>query len=233
MITIPNYKRGLSIDVGIHNMAFYVEEFDLTALAKIESVPIKKRLTKNREATPEYQKFLDQVRYIGKRKYCAKVDLSTTKGTKFNLQTFITLSAFLDQKKEQWEKCDFVIIEQQVKANFMAQRLEQHIISWFTINYLDTIPLVIYPARHKYFSLGCPMRVTDLKTKKERKIKPAERKKWASVEALKILEARKDKTGIAYLTNKVKKNDDVCDCLIQLISFMIKCFIDKEYQLYH
>src|SRR6185437_16841542 len=121
--------RGLSIDIGVHNMAFYIEEFNVEQLQKL-ACPKILRYDDNGCPTSKWKDLLNKVYTNGKKVFHDKVDLSTDKGTLFDIQIFINLSNYLDSKTDEFDKVDFVVIEQQLKTNPMAQRLEQHCISW-------------------------------------------------------------------------------------------------------
>jgi hypothetical protein len=70
---------------------------------------------------------------------------------------FINFTYFLDTNKKIMDTVDVVVIEQQLKTNPMAQRIEQHCISWFTFNYLDSKDIIVFPSRNKYLMLGHSM----------------------------------------------------------------------------
>lgn len=213
--------RIASFDIGVHNFSCYIEEINIQKLKNL--ICPKFKTDKNREPTEDYQNFLNKFKKIGKRIFSACVDLSIKKGVKFDIDTFLNLSSFLNTYKDKWNLCSTIVIEQQVKRNYMAQKLEQHVISWFSIYYKTSINIVIYPARHKYFLFGCAKKVIDKKTKKLRTIKPKERKNWASKIALDIFTCRKDLWGLEFI-NKLKKKDDIADCIIQLSAYVIQTY---------
>lgn len=219
--------RGLSIDIGVHNMAFYIEEFDAERLKTI-SCPKLLRYDDNGCPTARWKDVLKNVYTNGKKIFHDKADLSTSKGTNFDVKIFINLSHYLDSIISQINECDFIIIEQQMKTNPMAQRLEQHCVSWLTFMYLDTKQIIVFPARNKTQVLGAPKKLLDSKGKLKKMTKP-QRKKWACDETAYILNLRDDIESLHFVfsLNKSKK-DDLSDVVVQLNAFKIKCFIDKQ-----
>jgi hypothetical protein len=112
-----------------------------------------------------------------------------------------------------------VIIERQLKTNPYAQRIEQHVLSWFTI-FCPNIEIVIYPASNKTKILGAP------KSIKGAKKKPL-RKKWSIEKASEILTLRCDDDTLKKLLGS-KKKDDLADVVCQLASFKLKLFLDGK-----
>lgn len=219
--------RGLSIDIGVHNMAFYIEEFDIDELKKL-ACPKILRYDDNGCPTPKWKELLKKVYKNGKKVFHDVVDLSDEKGTQFDVKTFINLSNYLESKMNEIDLCDFVIIEQQLKKNPMAQRLEQHCVSWLTFMYLDTKTIVIFPARNKTQVLGAPKKVLDSKGKLKKMTK-YQRKKWACDETSYIFNLRDDIESLHFVFSiNRKKADDLSDVTVQLNAFKIKCFIDKQ-----
>lgn len=234
--------RALSIDIGVHNTAFYLEEFEeqeiKDVLKKHNLSKSEKRYDQNGLAIGPYKKIVDDVCQIGNCVFVEKVNLSDKKGAQFDLQTFINFTYFLDTHKKLMDTVDVIVIEQQLKTNPMAQRVEQHCISWFTFNYLDTKEIIVFPSRNKYLMLGLPKNVFDEKKKIVRKITKNERKKWACDFTLSILTNKKiiQKENIInskelldyiFIKNSDKK-DDVSDTICQLNAYKIKKYLDKK-----
>lgn len=219
--------RCLSIDIGVHNMAFYIEEFDEHQIKK-HSVSKNCRYDANGCSTDTWKNTLHHIYKNGKKILLQRVDLSEKKGIQFDLQTFINLTNYLDDNVKQFDVCSYIIIEQQLKKNPMAQRLEQHCVSWFTFTYLDTKQIIIYPASNKTRVLGAPKKVQD-KNGIVKKMTKVQRKNWACDETSKILNLRDDihTTHYIFSENKSKK-DDLSDVIVQLNSWKIKYFIDGQ-----
>lgn len=219
--------KGISIDIGVHNFALYIEEFDITSL-KTLTFPKAHRYDVNGGATEKFRnEVLNKVYSNGKKILLDRVDLSTVKGNKFHIQTFINLSNYLESNKDHFIDCSFLIIEQQMRNNPMAQRLEQHCVSWFSFMYLDTIEIIVFPSKNKTRVLGAPKKVYD-KSGKLKKMTKSQRKKWACDEASKIFTLRNDMETMKHIFVTNKKSDDLSDVSCQLQAFKIKCFIDGQ-----
>jgi len=221
--------KGISIDIGVHNFAIYVEEFDVEDLKKL-LCPKTQRYDDNGEATDRFKsQVLSHVYNNGTKIFLDLVDLLPgRKGVAFDVQMFINLTNYLDKHRDLFDDCSFVIIEQQMKTNPMAQRLEQHCVSWFTFTYLDTKEIIIFPSKNKTRVLGAPKKVVDKKglLKKMTKV---QRKKWACDEASNIFTLRNDMETMSqiFVTHKSKR-DDLSDTTVQFQAFKIKCFIDGQ-----
>lgn len=234
--------RVLSIDIGVHNTAFYLEEFDendIKNIIKLYNLPKnEKRYDQNGLTIGNYKKIVDDICQIGDCIFVDKFNLSDKKGAIFDLQTFINFTYFLDCNKQIMDSVNVIVIEQQLKTNPMAQRVEQHCISWFTYNYLDSKDIIVFPSRNKYLMLGLPKNVFDTKKKIVRKITRNERKKWACDYTLSILTKKQinNKDGIInskqlleYIFHKNSdKKDDISDTICQLNAYKIKKYLDKK-----
>jgi hypothetical protein len=218
--------KVLSIDVGVHNMAFYIEEFNPDEITPLKLAK-SRRYTPEGTPTAEWREILDRIYKNGKTVLHRRLDLSSTKGTQFRLEIFVNLSLYLDSISDLILDCDYILVEQQLSTNPMAQRIEQHIVSWVTFNYLDTKNIIIFPARHKTQTLGAPKRVTNPKTGKIAKMTKPQRKQWACDEAQHILNLRDDMAGLHYIFSENRsKRDDLSDVIVQLNAFKVKRFID-------
>ena len=58
--------KGLSIDIGVHNMAFYIEEFDVDKIKNL-SCPKILRYDKNLCSTDKWKSLLEKVYSNGKK----------------------------------------------------------------------------------------------------------------------------------------------------------------------
>ena len=234
--------RILSVDIGVHNTAFYLEEFDENEIKQMikkhNLSKTEKRYDENGLAIGTYKKIVDDMCQIGNCIFVEKLNLSDKKGAVFDLQTFINFTYFLDNNKKIMDTVDTVVIEQQLKTNPMAQRVEQHCISWFTYNYLDSKDIIVFPSRNKYLMLGLPRNVFDEKKKIVRKITKNERKKWACEYTLSILTKKKvnivdgiinSEKLIEYIFDKnSNKKDDISDTICQLNAYKIKKYLDNK-----
>jgi hypothetical protein len=189
--------RILSIDIGTKNCAFYIEEFndkDFTELKNMKSDDARERLYK-----------------IGARVYWKVVNFE--KDLKEGIELFVPMIKFLDDNRGVWDTCNGVILEKQMSMNYNAQVVQHFIFSYFkdlygTFKYISDIS-----ATRKTQVLNAPKKMTKL-----------ERKKWAVVEAKKVMTLRKDEQGLKILSTT--KADDLADCLLQLKAFQKLVFVD-------
>ena len=56
----------------------------------------------------------------------------------------------------------------------------------------------------------------------------SQRKKWAIEKSLSILAEREDYDTMTTLQNQ-KKLDDICDCILMNIAYVVLIFIDNKY----
>ena len=103
--------------------------------------------------------------------------------------------------KEDFTICDKVIIEQQIVKNIRAQRIAQHIWTWFKIKFPELNPEFV-----------------SARIKTIRSLTYKQRKQYAVDYFKKILIERGDKVNLEYLTS-LPKQDDVADCYIQLCEY--------------
>lgn len=105
---------------------------------------------------------------------------------------------------ENFDSCSKVIIEQQVRPNTRAQRIAQHVWSWFRL---------LHPRLNPEF---VPSRI---KTQRNLTYK---QRKAAAVESLtKMLIERNDRHHLEYISS-LPKQDDVADAYIQLVEFSLR-----------
>ena len=141
------------------------------------------------------------------------------KGSKaLDANVFLRLTALLDRYKEHFDKCTTIIIEQQMsfgsKINTMAIKIAQHTYSYFLFRYGNTKKIVEFPSYNKTQILGAPGGLD----------KPA-RKKWAIVKANEIWTLRGDTTTSMFVQSN-KKKDDLCDCLLHVLSYIIMMYYE-------
>lgn len=124
-------------------------------------------------------------------------------------QLFIDISDWLEVQSDIWDRCDIILIEQQLKCNKMAPRIQQHVQSWFYLKYRDRKIVEAFSSTHKTQVLKAPKKMT----------KP-ERKKWAVEKARQILTQRGDSLGLQTLS-ETKKADDLGDTLLMIQAWKI------------
>lgn len=113
---------------------------------------------------------------------------------------------WLDVHKQHFDKCDTILIEQQLKTNPFAQKIEHVVYSWFLEKYRLEKSILSFPASNKTRVLNAP-----------KKMSKPERKKWAVDKATEILCCRGDEVGLQIMKDNKKKADDLGDtlCMIQ------------------
>lgn len=111
---------------------------------------------------------------------------------------------------EDWSICLKVVIEQQIRSNTRAQRLSQHVWSWFNL---------LHPRLEPEFVSS------SLKTKKfyngTTKLSDKGRKQWAVEYVKKLLKDRTDTKNYEYMIS-LPKLDDVADSYLQLMAIYDK-----------
>ena len=233
--------KVLSIDVGIKNLAIYVEEFDEKKIKSLkkEYKDIDTKFDKSHCPTKEYKSFLKQIFMNGETVFFDLVNLSScqaisgkfpTSTEKTSSSKYVTtdillcLNDYLDSKKKIWDECSFILVENQMntrfKKNTSAQHIQHHIQSYFIFNYRDFKPFINYPSKNKGYVLGAPRKI------KNKKTTYAQLKGWSEQLGLSILEKRCEETIMDQIL-KLNKRDDIMDSLVQLQSAKIKIFIEE------
>lgn len=224
--------RIASIDIGLHNLAFLIEDFDPEKLNKIKNIPQKERYDFNGEPTKLFQKILNKVYDEGTIFFIDKVNLTKEKKKYVDDSVLISLSEYLDTLSV-LDSCDVIVIEKQLQGkiirNNIASRIQHHIHSYIITKYRNTKETIIYPASNKTQVLGAPKFITD-KNNKRIKMTKYQRKRWSEVIAAKILLQKKDYIRYNKIFKSGNKEDDFCDTYLQLQSYKYKYFVDKKYK---
>ena len=204
-----NKEWFAAFDPGKVNFAFIVEEVDKDMLKDIICPDKKDRFIKNgrKDVTPteKYTDFLEEFYHCGKTIICSNKALDAN--------VFLRLTELLDNHKEYFDKCSTIIIEQQMsfgsRINTMAIKIAQHTYSYFLFRYGNTKKIVEFPSYNKTQILGAPAGLDKPK-----------RKKWAIEKANEIWTLRGDMDIIEMITKK-KKKDDMSDCLLHVLSYIV------------
>lgn len=220
----PNTIWIASIDPGKNNFAFIVEEIKIEDIKRIPKVLKKNRYEIDGSASEEWAEVLDTITGLGKTIVVENKNLTLSSSNKrktlLDKEVFLSLTNVLDEYKKYWDQCSYILIEQQMsfgrKHNTMALKIAQHTYSYFIFQYGPFKYLHEIPSYYKTQVLGAEKGLD----------KPA-RKKWSVVEARKMWEMRKDEIVIAKL-DKVKKRDDMSDCLLMTTAFVILKFVDGK-----
>jgi hypothetical protein len=206
--------RIAAFDIGIRNFAFVVDDMPLSYLQHIAAPRKRDRYNKDGTCTQGFGSILDQICTCGELVEMANISLSTSKN--LDRTAFDKMTNVLDSYSHLWDGCSAILVEQQMsfgkRLNITALKLGQHCYSYFSITYpFKTV--VEFPAYHKTQVLGAPKKMT----------KP-ERKKWAVARAEKILYERCDLAHLEKLA-KLSKRDDISDCLLHIIAYVVINFI--------
>lgn len=211
-----------SFDIGKVNFAFCIEKVDPLKFPKT-TIPKVKRYTSDGLVTPEFEQVLDEVCSEGEVVLYKNVNLTTeSPGTKYLDDTvFLNMYKVLDTYESEFEKCEIIIIEQQMsfgmkKINTMALKLGQHCRSYFLYKYRDTKQIIEFPAYHKTQVLGAGKKLT----------KPM-RKKWSVQKCADILLQRGD-TATLDILSEAGKRDDLADVITQLQAFKFLRFVSRD-----
>jgi hypothetical protein len=116
------------------------------------------------------------------------------------------ISAVLASAGDWWTQCATVLIELQIRANVRAQRVSQHLWTWF---------------RCTYPTLDVRYVCASLKTQTfvgKNELTPAQRKRWSTEYVEELLRTRGDITHLAYARAQPKR-DDLCDAYAQLLAY--------------
>lgn len=210
--------RVASFDIGKLNFAFYIEDFDEESLKKMS--PVNKK-------SQEFILLLDKIYKNGELILHKNLNLTygAKKGRILDPVIYHNMVTELDKYKEIFDKCDVVLIEQQMNfgkvKNNMAIKLAQHCYSYFIMRYpiikLGNIlfngskEIIDYPAYHKTQVLNAPKGMIK-----------SERKKWAVERVQEIFTS----LGKLNYFDDVKKKDDLADTYLQLQSFKYLRYVE-------
>lgn len=224
-----------SIDIGKKNFAFYIEECDKNKLLNIKNIPKTRRYNVDGTCTEVYKNIIDSVSLNGKVILYKNCDITDgcKKDAYFDCEILYNLTELLDSYIEYWDKCEAIVIEQQMsfgkKNNTMALKIGQHCWSYFGIRYSRFKKVIEFPSYNKTQILGAPK--VEKRTKKGKVSyvameKPA-RKKWSVERATTILADRDDFKTLSQLTSQRKK-DDLADVLCQLQAYKYLEYVKKS-----
>lgn len=219
--TPKKYNYLVSFDIGIKNLAFYIEKYNPEILKNINKIPKKCILDSNGNHTKEYSKNIRKLYRSGKSIYFNKFDMgdSTLNKGKISQEIFCNTTKMLDSHKKYFDKCSAVIIEQQMsfgkKINLRCIKMAQHIYSYFIHTFLDLKIIFEFSAFHK----------TKILADLGKKLNDKQRKKWATEEAERLLLLRNDFISIQGI-HKHKKRDDISDCILQAQAWKYLVYVE-------
>ena len=224
--------RIASFDIGVKNFAFCIEDIDKTLT--YQSIPKENRYNPNGTPTEQFSDLIKSICNNGKITLFKNNDLTKNccKDKRLDPESFHNLTELLDTYTEYWDKCDIILIEQQMsfgkKYNTIALKIGQHTFSYFILKYGRDKKIIEYPSYHKTQILGAP-KIEHINKKGivlYKSIDKPARKKWSIKTAINILTDRDETEILSQLTTQ-KKKDDLADVLTQLQSFKILYFLDN------
>jgi hypothetical protein len=205
-----------TIDPGKKNFAFIIQEIDFNSFNRINFVKKDDRYDDDGVHTKCFKNNLIEMVKISKVIEWQRIDITCETKKYFDNKILYELTSILDKFKPFWDKCRYIVIEEQMsfgaKHNTMAIKIAQHCQSYFIFNYFKFKEIIMFPSYHKTKVLGSLKGIT----------KP-QRKTWSVKLVTEFLE------HILYSTQndiykKEKKKDDLSDCMLMVFAFLIKHF---------
>jgi hypothetical protein len=229
-----------SFDIGKKNFSFCVEEVEKNCLIEINNdvkeldKNLKPKHNKDGTNTDDFSQILDKVYMNGEIILHKNLDLTydTDKKEKLDIKVLYNMNDELDFYSDIWEKCDYVVIEQQMsfgkKINLIAIKIAQHCASYFIMKY-PNINIIEFPSYHKTQVLGAEKEVKKTKRGNPKFVSMSKpkRKKWAVNTCKEILENKGDLVSLERI-NKSKKKDDLADTYLQLQAFKYLYFVENN-----
>lgn len=223
-------------DVGTRNFAMIIEHIRNSAIDRSRNI-YKKLSTKEqiKEGRPHSQKVTEMLNEFYTQSETINLELyDPNQGEKSGLtdMTRKNLFSFLAKNKKELSQCKYIAIEEQFYnprmgiINKPALLLAESCYTWLLMNIPNSI-LSYTPSRYKTALLACPKE--SMKVDKEtglrmlKKWEKSDRKKWSIEKATEIYMLRGDDKMIEYIKNR--KGDDVSDCLLMTVAFVLKNFI--------
>lgn len=223
-------------DVGTRNFAMIIEHPRNDAIKAMENtykkLPDKDRI---KEGRPHSEKVSKMLSSFYTQSETEKLELfDPNQGSKEGLtdNTRRNLFQFLEKNRSDLRMCKYIAIEEQFYnprmgvINKPALLLAESCYTWLLLNVPNAI-LSYTPSRYKTALLACPKE--SLKVDRETglriltKWEKSDRKKWSIEKAKEIYEMRGDSKMIEYIDGR--KGDDVSDCLLMSIAFVLKTFV--------
>ena len=220
------------IDIGYRNFAISIEHVPNATIKELakeyEKLPKKDKIVERRPHSDKIKQLLNNFNNSCENILLELTDLN--EGVKgLQNSTRRNLAIYLESIKDLLNQGSYIAVEQQFKTgqamNFDAVLFGEACYSWLVIN-LPNVDISYTPSRYKTCLLGCPREVIVTQPNGLRSTRPIEkrdRKKWSIETAKKIFESRGDTKSLDYIKNK--KADDVCDCILMTIAFVLKTFV--------
>lgn len=134
------------------------------------------------------------------------------------MSLYSDISRWLDQYINYFSQCHIFIIERQLAENYQSVRVSQHIITYllFLLSKSPITPILVeIDAKAKYKYLDAPTGYTATVLKQ-----------WGTEYAIELLKSRNDHAALNLIlgtkgVRKQKKQDDLCDTILQIEAFWI------------
>lgn len=175
--------RIISFDIGVHNFAYSIIDFD--------------------------EKW--EIKYL----HCH--DFHKDKKIKdiiFDKSFWIKFHKYLDSIDYLFKDCDVFLIEKQLGfskvVNYKAIQMSAQLFSHLVIKY-PSKEIIEYMASNK-------TKIFNVKLSQKK-----DRKKWAIEHTKNILMEKGDETSLEWILS-FPKQDDVCDCILMILSYLVKTF---------
>lgn len=230
---MSNIFRVLSIDIGVKNLALWIEEYNLDnlSLLKQQYKLISPKVDANNIPSKPYADFINKFLVSSKTIFYDKIDITTGKERRtknkaiiLSNETLFNIIKEFDKRKDIFIHVGHIVIEKQLKTNPMAQTIQNHVHAYFLHQYGLTKEIEIFDSVHKTRVLGCPKKIT--KDDKLVKINKAYRKKWTTNKTRDIMIDRKDKATFKYIFEDNKsKVDDLSDTFCQSSAYVLLKFL--------
>lgn len=128
-------------------------------------------------------------------------------------ETYENLTKFLDQFREHYPLCHFIVLERQMADNYKTTRIAQHTISYFSflLRNMPLLPAVVeVDPKLKGKILRAPRGITQTQLKA-----------WAIEKAIELINKRKDGEAFSVLKKYSRKMDDLADTICQVEALFI------------
>lgn len=207
----------ISIDIGLRNLGLCKEYYSITNVKNCK--PPKELYDEKGGSCTDMKRFIEDIACCGRLVHWEKKDLGDKK-VYHTQQSFIHLIQWLDELKKQglFQDVHVILIEQQMKTNFIATSLMHHIHSYFLIHYQLYKQVILYPSKNKTRVLGAPFQF--IHKGKTTIMNKYQRKKWSVNTVTDLLTKRNDNNSLELLKKESKK-DDLCDTISQLVSYIV------------
>lgn len=222
------------LDMGTRNTAIIVEEIPNRSIKVFRDgyskLAKKCKIIEGRPHHPSVVDMLKEYTRSGTTLLLELYDPNTGNKEGLTNRTRQNLHRWLNTYKSLLLRCDYIAIEEQFYSpqtgtiNKPALLLAESAYSWFLINEMD---VQYTPSKLKTAILGCPKeslmidKETGLRVLK--KWEKSDRKKWSQQVAIEIYKTRGDSKMVEYI--KSRKGDDISDCLLMSIAFVVKEFV--------